>query len=434
LKSKPIQEQAILEERKLRTHLIRIYVVTIAGILAAMLAVVLLLSARELEQKNRESFQTLQTAICDDLQNGNVVSHSSLRKLENENNLMLRISDNGKTLLYNNLDDPVKQSLLTRAEETARAEGYDVSKLPLSNGRRTSPPAELREDGARYLCGVSIVPTKDGYRTLSAVQRIDRSGVWPSLLYCLSYLAGVTLLGWVGARLITRALQPAVESRIRQKQFIAAASHELRSPLAVIAANAAVLPEGARDSAAAGVIAAECGRMSRLIGDLLLLASADANTWTVQLGPLELDTLLLNVYEAYAPVYRTNGCALRLDLPEDTLPRVRGDGERLKQVLGILLENALTYGVTQEDRTVELTAVTQRQRAVICVVDHGVGLSAAQKARVFDRFYRGDASRGSKEHFGLGLSIARELVVLLKGSLELLDTPGGGCTFRISLN
>ena len=423
-----------MEERKLRAHLIKIYVVTIAGILAAMLAVVLLLSARELEQKNRESFQTLVTAICDDLQNGNVVSHSSLRKLESENNLMLRISDNGKTLLYNNSDGSVKQALLTQAEETARAQGYDVDKLPLSNGRRTSPPVELREDGARYLSGVSIVPTKDGYRTLSAVQRIDRSDIWPSLLYCLSYLAGVSLLGWVGARLITRALQPAVESRIRQKQFIAAASHELRSPLAVIAANAAVLPEGARESAAAGVITAECGRMSRLIGDLLLLASADANSWTVQLEPLELDTLLLNVYEAHAPVYRANGCALRLELPEDALPRMRGDGERLKQVLGILLDNALTYGVTDEQRMVELTATIQRQRTVICVTDHGTGLNAAQKAHVFDRFYRGDAARGGKEHFGLGLSIARELVALQKGTLELLDTPGGGCTFCMTLN
>ena len=85
-----------MEERKLRSHLITIYVVTIAGILAAMLTIVLLLSARELEQKNLASFQTLLTAIDDDLQNGNVVRHSSLRKLEGENNLMLRISDNGK--------------------------------------------------------------------------------------------------------------------------------------------------------------------------------------------------------------------------------------------------------------------------------------------------------------------------------------------------
>ena len=423
-----------MEERTLRSHLITIYVATIAAILAALLAVALLLSMREIEQKNRENFQTLTTAICDDLQNENVVSHSYLRKLERENNLMLRIRDNGKALLYNDSDDAEKTALLLVAEQLAKAEGYDVNSLPLSNARRTSSPVSFREGGARYLGSVSIVPTDNGYRTLSAAQRMDRNGVWPSLLYCVSYLLGVLLLGWVGARLIDRALQPAVESRIRQRQFIAAASHELRSPLAVIAANAAVLPESARESAAAGIIIAECERMSRLIGDLLLLASADANTWTVQPEPLELDTLLLNVYEAYAPVYQKNGCTLRLDLPEDALPRVRADGERLKQVLGILLDNALTYGVTQRQRTVELAADVHRQKTALYVIDHGTGLGAAQKARVFDRFYRGDASRGGKQHFGLGLSVAQELVALQKATLEVLDTPGGGCTFRITLN
>ncbi len=423
-----------MEERTLRSHLITIYVATIAAILAALLAVVLMLSAREIELKNRENFRTLTTAICDDLQNENVVSHSYLRKLERENNLLLRISDNGSTLLYNEPDDSAKMALLARAEQTARLEGYNIDSLPLSNVRRTSTPTEFREDGARYLSSVSIVPTENGYRTLSAVQRVDRNGVLPLLLYCASYLVGVLILGWVGARLIDRALQPAVESRIRQRQFIAAASHELRSPLAVIAANAAVLPPGARESAAAGVITAECERMSRLIGDLLLLASADAHTWIVQPEPLELDTMLLNVYEAYAPVYQKNGFALRLELPEDALPRVRADGERLRQVLGILLDNALTYGVTWEQPVVELKAFMQRQKTAICVVDHGQGLGAAQKARVFDRFYRADASRGNKQHFGLGLSVAQELVALQKGTLEVLDTPGGGCTFRITLN
>ena len=423
-----------MEERTLRSHLITIYVATIAAILAALLAVVLLLSMREIEQKNRENFQTLTTAICDDLQNENIVSHSYLRKLERENNLVLRIRDNGKALLYNEADDAEKTALLLVTEQLAKAEGYDVNSLPLSNARRTSAPVSFREGGARYLSSVSIVPTDNGYRTLSAAQRVDRNGVWPSLLYCMSYLLGVLLLGWVGARLIDRALQPAVESRIRQRQFIAAASHELRSPLAVIAANAAVLPESARESAAAGVIIAECERMSRLIGDLLLLASADANTWTVQPEPLELDTLLLNVYEAYAPVYQRNGCTLRLNLPEDALPRVRADGERLKQVLGILLDNALTYGVTQQQRSVELSADIHRQRTALYVIDHGTGLGAAQKARVFDRFYRGDASRGDKQHFGLGLSVAQELAALQKATLEVLDTPGGGCTFRITLN
>lgn len=402
-------------------------------ILAALLATILLLSAREIERKSRESFTTLLIAIGDGLQTNNVVRHSELRQLEQENRLVLRVGDNGETLLYNSMDSIEKSDLLTKIEADARASGYDTQSLPLTNARRTAPIREYAENGVRYLGTVSILPLASGYRALTIAQRLDATWSAGVLFYVAFYLCGVLLLGGVGVLLIDRALLPALESRNRQKQFIAAASHELRSPLAVIAANTAVLPEGARDSAAAGVIAAECERMSRLIGDLLLLASADANAWTVQPEPLELDTLLLNLFEAYEPLFQKKGFLLRVSLPEEALRQVRADGERLKQVLGILLDNALAYGVTSEHRTVELTVSAHRQRAVICVVDHGAGLTAEQKAHVFDRFYRGDAARGGKQHFGLGLSIAHELVALHKGTLDVLDTPGGGCTFRVTL-
>lgn len=422
-----------MEERKLRVHLIRIYIVTLACILGVMLAVVLLLSLREIELKSRESFSTLLTAIADDLQVNNVVRHSELRQLEQENSLLIRMRDNGKTLLYNSQDSAEKADLLEKTEQLAREKGYDTLSLPLTKSRRTSPVMTLTFGGARYFGAVCILPLANGYRTLSLVQRLDTAAGGSVALYCALYLAGVLLLGGIGARLIDRALLPAFESRKRQKQFVAAASHELRSPLAVIAANAALLPGRDSGGNAAEVIERECARMSRLIGDLLLLASADAGSWAVALEPLELDTLLLNLYESYAPLYRKNICVLTLALPDFSLPKVAGDGERLRQVLDILLENAMTYGVTTEHRTVEMSVFCQRGRVVVCVSDHGAGLSAEQKVRVFDRFYRADTARKEKQHFGLGLSIAKELIALHKGTLDVVDTPGGGCTFRLLL-
>lgn len=422
-----------MEERKLRSHLIRIYVVTVACILGVLLAAVLLLSVREIEQKSRESFSTLLTAIADDLQVNNVVRHSELKQLEQENRLLIRISDNGESLLYNSRDSAEKTSLLSQAEQAAREQGYDTQSLPLTKSRRTSPVTMLSAGGARYLGAVCILPLANGYRTLSLVQRMDSTVSGGVFLYSALYLGGVFLLCWVGVRLIDRALLPALESRKRQKQFVAAASHELRSPLAVISANAALLPESGPDGFAAGVIQQECGRMSRLIGDLLLLASADAEAWAVSLEPLELDTLLLNVYESYLPLYGKNGCNLVLTLPDAPIPKTAGDAERLRQVLGILLDNALSYGVSAEARTVELSVRCQKQWLIVCVADHGAGLSAEQKARIFDRFYRADNARKEKQHFGLGLSIAKELVFLHKGMLDVFDTPGGGCTFRIQL-
>ena len=422
-----------MEERKLRSHLIRIYVVTVACILAALLTVVLLLSVREIELKSRESFSTLLTAIADELQVSNVVRHSAFRRLEQENRLLIRVGDNGKALLYNSQDTAEKNVLMEQIEQTARDQGYDTQSLPLTKSRRTSPIQTLTVDGARYFGAVCILPLAEGYRTLSLVQRMDFTASGSILLYCALFLGGVVLLGGVGVLLIDRALLPALESRKRQKQFVAAASHELRSPLAVITASAALLPENGAGGAAAGVISQECARMSRLIGDLLLLASVDAESWAVAPEPLEPDTLLLNVYESYSPLYVKNGCILLLSLPDSPLPKIAGDEERLRQVFGVLLDNALAYGVSAEQRTVELSVRRQKQKVIVCVTDHGAGLGAEQKARVFDRFYRADSARKEKQHFGLGLSIAKDLVALHKGSLDVLDTPGGGCTFRVQL-
>lgn len=424
----------MMEERKLRAHLIRIYVVTIALILAGILVAILMLSVRDLEQKSEYSFSTLMTALGDELQTDNVVRHSELRQMEQENHLLIRVGDNGKTLLYNSMDSNEKGDLLAKAENAAREVGYDTQSLPLTNARRTSPILNISEDGTRYLGAVCVIPLAKGYRTLTVVQQQEATISGSILLYSVLFIGGVLLFGGVGVLLIDRALLPALESRKRQKQFIAAASHELRSPLAVISANAETLSPDTREAeVAVGIITAECARMSRLIGDLLLLASADAESWAMTAEPLELDTLLMNVYESYAPLYQKSGCSLSLLLPEEELPQIRGDGGRIQQVLGILLENALSYGMTQENRSVTLSVAPLRQRVCISVIDHGVGLTAEQKARVFDRFYRADTARKEKQHFGLGLSIAKELVSLHKGSLDVQDTPGGGCTFRVLL-
>ena len=389
-----------MELTKLRSRLIWIYVATIAAILAALLIALISFSAHEIDQSKRGSFSTLITSIDDELQNGNIVVSSELSRLESENRLMFSIRDNGNSLLHNLWDDAKRLALFAEVEETAAAEGYDVTSLPLTNERRTSPVNVYYKDGARYFGAVSILPMKTGYRTLTILQRQDDAGSGRLPLYCAFYLAGVMLLWCVGKGLIDRALAPAIESRKRQTQFIAAASHELRSPLAVISANIATLPEEAQKSAAAEVALAECGRMSRLIGDLLLLASADAGGWPVKPEPMELDTLALDVYEAYLPLCRKNGIALRISLPEERPPLIRGDAERIKQVMGILLDNALAYGVTEERRGIELAVISKKRSAAIHVTDHGTGLTREQKARVFDRFYRADESRKEKQHFG----------------------------------
>lgn len=97
----------------------------------------------------------------------------------------------------------------------------------------------------------------------------------------------------------------------------------------------------------------------------------------------------------------------------------------------ILLHNALSYNT--EAKPIALEASVLKSSLLIKVIDHGPGIPASEKELVFDRFFRSDKSRKDKQHFGLGLSIAKELVELHKGSLHITDTLGGGSTFILKL-
>ena len=343
-------------------------------------------------------------------------------------------TDSGLSLQYNSGDAPARSELLEKIRALALSEGLDITILPLTTQRRTSPIFQFQYDGKSYFGAASVIPIQNSFRTLVAAQEVNDGWNWRFGFYGIAYLISVLILSLVGIWLIDKALRPAMESRIRQTEFVAAASHELRSPLAVIQANAATVADMPDHSlAAAEAISAECARMSRLISDMLLLASADAKNWPVTLAPLEPDTLLLNVYEAYLPVCAKRGFRLELDLPEEPLPKIEGDAERLSQVLGILLDNAMNYSEAAAQKSITLAAQVQRERLFVNVIDHGAGIPDEQKPHIFDRFYRGDRSRKTKQHFGLGLAIAKELILLHNGRITVSATPGGGSTFTIIL-
>lgn len=424
-----------MDEKRLRARMLRLYTITTALILAAVFAAVALLSVREARQSQKDTFLALFTAVAEGLQTDTTVSHSTLRKYEQNNRMLFLVEDAGNTLRYNSEDGTKRTQLLEKVIDLAKADGVDIAAVPLTAQRRTSPVYRIREGGAEHYGAVSVIPVGSTFRALVATKQADDPWLsWQTAVYGAGYLFSVLVLCLLGAKLIDRALRPAVESRARQTEFIAAASHELRSPLAVIRANAAFvteLPE--RAAQASATIDAECCRLSKLIGDMLLLASADAKNWPVTLAPLEPDTLLLNVYESYTPVCRKRGAQLVLTLPEEPLPPIKADAERLAQVLGILLDNAMHYSAAAQDKTVELRAHRDREQLVLEVVDHGAGIPQEQKLHIFERFYRGDTSHSDKQHFGLGLAIAKELIALHGGSILVDDTPCGGSTFVLSL-
>lgn len=229
-----------------------------------------------------------------------------------------------------------------------------------------------------------------------------------------------------------RAILPVQEAMERQEHFVAAASHELRSPLTVLRTGFGLMEKDpAQREHYLSLMRKETDRMSRLVDDLLLLAGGNRLRRTFMPDLVELDTLLIAFSDSMLPVARKAGVELEIHLPEGRVAPVKADEQLLRQLLLILVDNALRYA--PEGSAVELTLHQEGQRSVLLVADHGPGIADGEKAKVFERFYRGCQSRTDPNHFGLGLSVAQELVSLHSGRIKVLDTPGGGATFQVEL-
>lgn len=254
-------------------------------------------------------------------------------------------------------------------------------------------------------------------------------------MYLAIWIVTLLCVSLVSRFLLKKALEPTERVMQSQKEFVASASHELKAPLAVIVANVENMQHEAKNEGLQGnlkVIDSECMRMSRLIKDMLLLASSDAEKWTIHTSEVNVDTLLISLYEAYEPRCMKKKIKLTLDLGEELFPVIMTDKERLFQLLSIYLDNALHY--SPEGKEIQIRVDMSSKELTFWIVDHGIGVEEKAKPFIFDRFYCADQSHTDKSHFGLGLSIAKELARMLQGKIGMEDTPGGGASFFFTLD
>lgn len=242
---------------------------------------------------------------------------------------------------------------------------------------------------------------------------------------------------WIFAWIFTgKLLDPIEANRLRQNQFIASASHELRTPLAVIL-SCAETELAKKESSELSTIKSESLRTSRLLGDMLTLLSCDTGHLEIKPVSTQLDTLVLNACEAFETMAAARHIRITAVLPEDILPDCLCDSERITQVLAVFLHNAISYTPEGGSITLSVRHCSPHHRSgrhfEIQISDTGVGISDEEKNRIFDRFYRSEKARSDKDHFGLGLSIAHDIITAHHGSITVTDTPGGGTTFIITI-
>ncbi len=246
-------------------------------------------------------------------------------------------------------------------------------------------------------------------------------------IFSLGIMFGLTLL-------FTRwASRPIQEAFYAQKQFIADASHELKTPIAVIGANIDVLEQDSQFSRNKwlGYIKTENARMGTLVKDMLYLAKDDA-------GKLEYDRIPFDFCDAIArsvlpfeSVAFEDGKKLQMNLPKQII-YVVGDEEKIRQVVIILVDNALKN--SENGALIRVSIAQEGAKCYLKVYNTGMGISPLDQKKIFNRFYRADSSRArTTGGYGLGLSIAQSIVFAHHGKISVESEEGKYAEFTICL-
>lgn len=216
-----------------------------------------------------------------------------------------------------------------------------------------------------------------------------------------------------------------------QRRFVTDVGHELRTPLTVIKGNVDLMRRIGADEEFFESIESEVDRLSRMVGDLMLLAQAESGKLPMARKLVDLDTVLLEVFRQMKVLAKDQ---IKLKIGEIDQVLVCGDRDRLKQVLVNLISNAIKY--TPAGGEVVVTLRKQGNQGRLIVADNGPGIPPEDLPHIFERFYRGEKSRiRSKDGkgYGLGLSIAYWIVKGHQGSIEVSSEVGRGTTFCVWL-
>ena len=409
---------------KLRWKLTAFNSVITSGIMICLVLLCLSLSERNTKDQTYKNFTDTVYAVSSYLEVQNQISDEWLRQMEADPNVHISVLDAGMPLFSMTLS-PEKEKL-----EPVFQTAWEIAQLPSGkNGYRL-----FAMDG--YYAAAYRIEKQDSMVDLILLYSLAQmeAGIQNQrVLVFLASSAAVFVLVIFSWLFTGKMLRPIQENQRRQTEFIAAASHELRTPLAAIlsAASAMERAEPMQRSQFSDMIHREGNRMSRLIGDMLTLSSSDSKAWTLQKQPVELDMLLLEVYEAHYPLAKEQGIELTLSLYEQNVPSMNLDRDGINQVLSILLDNARNH--TPAPGKIELELTVHRNNVQIRVSDTGPGVPDDEKRRIFERFYRSEKSRSHRGHFGLGLSIAAEIVKKHNGRIWVQDATIGGAEFVVEL-
>ncbi|ANY65762.1 two-component sensor histidine kinase [Paenibacillus sp. BIHB 4019] len=279
--------------------------------------------------------------------------------------------------------------------------------------------------------------TNEGYN-LVFLDVTAQQDILTNLIYTFSVvgLAMLIILFFTSRFFANQSIRPVKEAFDKQKQFIADASHEMKTPLTIINTNTDVLLSNSEDTIHNQAkwlhyIKSETERMTKLTNDLLYLTEMDDARTSMVYSKFNMSDAVENIILTMEAVIFEKNVSLDYDIEPDLM--VQGSGEQIKQVVMILLDNAVKY--TSAKGTVTMSLQKQQNDIVLAVTNTGEGIAAEHLTRIFDRFYRTDSSRARKQGgYGLGLAIAKSIVDQHKGKIYAKSTVGESTSFYVHLS
>lgn len=334
----------------------------------------------------------------------------------NGNQIVLPVNASMQSVFKNpSLNGPVAAAKTGQTSDTQVAAGQQLFVVA------TSP---IRNPKTHKVVGVLQVAQPISWVN-DALSRLVRQLV-------LASVVGIVLGALASLLMASRSLRPISRAFQRQREFVADASHELRTPLTLIRTNVEAWLRRANGSnrAYARNIVDEVEQLNRIVGDLTTLALADARQLRIERQPIDLNDVVRDLMDQTEPLAEERGVRLRPNLNGGA--RVEADPGRVRQLLLILIDNALRH--TPEGGEVSVDVARRNGRARVVVADSGEGIPAADLPHIFERFYRADKARNRENGgSGLGLAIAKWIVDAHKGEIAVKSAEGKGTEVAVSL-
>jgi len=271
------------------------------------------------------------------------------------------------------------------------------------------------------------------YVAVVAADGLELEDQYASLIeaFVAATLVALLLVAGGGYVLVQKSTAPVERSMEQMRRFMADAAHELRTPITILRTRAEVaigqerVP--AQDTATLRAVERETARLGEIVEDLLTLARADAGERPVGRVALYLDDVAAEAVDGVRTLAEQKRVQVAVGEFEEA--KVTGDPALVRQLLLIVLDNAVKF--TPAGGTVRLDITAANGRASVVVTDTGVGIPAEQLPHVFERFYRGEPARREAQGAGLGLAIARWIADAHRARIDIVSTPGTGTTVSI---